>query len=186
MKIFKRILIMCLALTCALLSACSFNFELPDLPNFDFSGCSSRPVRPNVEPAEQVEVFTVDFIQDKSTLYFHPTVSGYITRTDVPDKITLLIVEHDFEYKLTESSLSFEDGAYKIGFEEEFTFKKGVPKDSTLTFKICVYKDGSKTILPTAETYTASSTLFWLSGYNLIEGRYFYILDSEYNWTDWV
>ena len=76
--------------------------------------------------------------------------------------------------------------AYKIGFEEEFTFEKDVPKDSTLTFKICVYKDGAKTILATAETYTASSTLFWLSGYDVAKEQYFTAMDSEDNWTDWI
>ena len=191
MKFLKRFLIVGLALTCALLSACSFKFEIPDLSGVSSlgSGCA-RPVRPQPTTVEQVEEFKLDFSEDPETRFIFPKITGYMIREEVPDKITVLCVEKNYEDELEIRTLSFENGAYKIGFEEYFHFDGNIAKNETLTFKLCVYKNNEKTVLSTAETFTSPAHLTWTMAYEFGEdwttGKIIYGLDNEEYWTDWV
>lgn len=175
-KFLKRTILCTLTLLCALLSACSFSFSIPD---FEFFSCANKtPVRPTPTPVVTVEDFEVLFIQDEEN-FTVPTLKGYITRDVFPDKVIVITNDKD-ECVIEPSTLSFEDNAYKIGFDTGFTFTHHPRKGETMTFKLCIYVDGEKIILPTTATLDIDADYEWMNWAGGIK------LDNMNNWSDWI
>ena len=175
-KLITVFIAVILSLTCIIFAGCDFTFK--------FDGCAGGQLTDQERLPEDTQTIVSEYtleLEELENTFYLPRVKGYIVRESVPTSIAAVC--KGAETTLEIKTLSFENGKYKMSFDQNINCFREIAKDETVEVTILIYTADETTTLKEKASFVSNDDYEPHNCIDMetgIQGAY---LDKKSNWT---